>query len=69
MLQSDRPNFSYKATVLRVVDGDTVDAEIDLGFRMKTTQRLRLKGIDTPELRGGTDEAQAKGQLAKSVVE
>lgn len=32
-----------------VVDGDTIDVEIDVGFDFKTTQRLRLMGIDTPE--------------------
>lgn len=43
------PDYAYRATVVRVVDGDTVDAIIDLGFRMTTTQRLRLARVDTPE--------------------
>jgi micrococcal nuclease len=43
--------YQYKATCVKVVDGDTLDLEIDLGFRMKTIQRIRLKGVDTPELR------------------
>jgi micrococcal nuclease len=41
--------FIYKATCINVVDGDTADFEIDVGFKMKTTQRLRLLGVDTPE--------------------
>jgi micrococcal nuclease len=43
--------FEYKATVLRVVDGDTVDISIDLGLKIFTTQRIRLYGINAPELR------------------
>lgn len=43
--------YTYKALVLRVIDGDTCVAELDLGFRMSSSQTLRLLGIDTPELR------------------
>lgn len=46
------PNYDYKATVTNVVDGDTIDAIVDLGFHIFTTQRFRLFGVDTPELRG-----------------
>ena len=45
-------NYTYKANVNRVVDGDTFDVTIDLGFRITTHQRLRLVGVDTPEIRG-----------------
>lgn len=41
--------YEYYAKLIRVVDGDTVDFSIDLGFKMTTQQRIRLKGIDTPE--------------------
>ena len=37
--------------VLRVVDGDTIDVDIDLGFDISFTSRVRLAGIDTPESR------------------
>jgi micrococcal nuclease len=37
--------------VLKVVDGDTIDVDIDLGFNISYTQRVRLAGIDTPESR------------------
>ena len=37
--------------VLKVVDGDTIDADIDLGFDISLTKRIRLAGIDTPESR------------------
>lgn len=45
--------YSYEATVLNVVDGDTVDLDIDLGFHTHLHNvRCRLIGIDTPETRG-----------------
>ena len=44
--------YTYNAIVERVVDGDTVDVNIDLGFKITMMkQRVRLMGIDTPELR------------------
>lgn len=42
--------YIYKATAIKVVDGDTIDCEIDLGFHIKVVKRVRLAGIDTPEL-------------------
>lgn len=42
--------FVFRARAVRVVDGDTCDLIVDLGFRMTTTQRFRLLGIDTPEM-------------------
>jgi len=49
--------YHYRATVQRVVDGDTVDLVVDVGFRVTVTDRFRLFGIDTPELRAPTYEA------------
>ena len=44
--------YEYSAKVVRVVDGDTVDVDIDLGFGIiYSNQRIRLYGIDTPESR------------------
>jgi len=44
--------FEYRIKqILKVVDGDTVDVDIDLGFSISYSQRLRLAGIDTPESR------------------
>jgi len=44
--------YEYKAHVNRVVDGDTVDVDIDLGFGIVLTdERVRIMGIDTPESR------------------
>lgn len=42
--------YEYLATVARVIDGDTVDIDIDLGFRISTRQRVRLQGINAPEV-------------------
>jgi len=44
------PTYVYKATIERVVDGDTLIALIDLGFDVLRRQRLRLAAIDTPSV-------------------
>lgn len=43
--------FEYYATVLKVIDGDTVDFDVDLGFDVHMNMRVRLAGIDAPEMR------------------
>ena len=43
--------FEYEGKVKRVVDGDTIDAYIDLGFNVHVDKRIRFMGIDTPESR------------------
>ena len=43
--------YTYKAKLDRVVDGDTIDVHIDLGFDITVHKRVRLAGIDTPESR------------------
>jgi micrococcal nuclease len=53
--------YDYKAKIINVVDGDTVDAEIDVGFKMKTIQRLRMNRINTREMH---DKDEAKRALA-----
>lgn len=59
----------YKAEVLRVVDGDTIDVRIDVGFTILTERRLRLRGIDTPEMRAESEEERQRAQQAKEFVE
>jgi len=52
--------FIYRVSSLaKVVDGDTIDVNIDLGFDVCTKQRVRLLGIDTPESR--TSDKEEKG--------
>lgn len=48
------PSFVYSAKPLRVIDGDTIDFKVDLGFRVFVDIRVRLAGVDAPELRGET---------------
>ena len=43
--------YYYKLSGIRVVDGDTIDADIDLGFKVSTRQRIRLSRINAPETR------------------
>jgi endonuclease YncB( thermonuclease family) len=43
--------FNRRAILINVVDGDTFDVEIDLGWSMKLKERVRLEGLDTPEIR------------------
>ena len=62
--------YEYRCTILRVVDGDTVDVDIDLGFGIwMRKQRIRLYGIDTPESRTRDLEEKKYGLLAKRFVE
>ena len=58
--------YTYKAKLMRVVDGDTVDAEIDLGFGVFMKQRIRLYGINTPESRTRDLEEKERGLAAKA---
>ena len=58
--------FDYMATLVRVVDGDTVDCDIDLGFGVwLRNQRIRLYGIDAPETRTKDLEEKKAGIAAK----
>lgn len=59
----------YTCTVTRVVDGDTLDARIDLGFGVFTVQRVRLMGVDAPETYRPSCEAERQhGQRATAFV-
>lgn len=67
---NSKNRYIFKATVLRVIDGDTFDMQIDLGFRITTYQRLRLYGIDTPEVRGKEKEEGLKvKEYVKNLIE
>jgi len=58
--------FEYKAQLIRVIDGDTIDCRIDLGFSVFVKKRVRLMGIDTWESRTRDLEEKKKGLAAKS---
>ena len=59
----------YKCIILKVVDGDTVDVDIDLGFDgWLRGERVRIKGIDAPETRTRDLDEKAKGLESKAFV-
>ena len=57
--------YEYKAVVDRVVDGDTIDVIIDLGFSVWKKMRVRMEGINTPESRTRDLEEKKRGLAAK----
>ena len=59
-------SFEYNGTLVKVLDGDTIDCYIDLGFDLKIKKRIRYMGIDTWESRTRDKEEKAKGLLAKA---
>lgn len=63
--------YHYKATVKRIVDGDTMDLIVDVGFKITTNQRIRLARINTPETYNvkRDSEEYKKGMEAKVFVE
>ena len=60
--------YEYKFKLDRVVDGDTIDIVIDLGFSILHKCRVRLFGIDTPESRTRDLDEKARGKLAKDFL-
>jgi len=61
--------YEYRCKILRVVDGDTVDVDIDLGFGVwMHKERVRINGIDTPESRTRDKEEKVFGLAAKERV-
>tara|TARA_R100000908_G_C3630687_1_gene71695 strand:+ start:120 stop:545 length:426 start_codon:yes stop_codon:yes gene_type:complete len=65
----DPTDFSYRVSkVIKVVDGDTIDVMLDLGFDIMYKSRVRLYGIDTPESRTSDKEEKKYGMLAKKFL-
>jgi len=61
--------YEYKAKVLKIVDGDTVDVDIELGFGVVLAdERVRIMGIDTPESRTSDKVEDLFGEVAKARV-
>ena len=58
--------YIYKARLDRVIDGDTIDVHIDLGFDITVHKRVRLAGIDTPESRTRDLEEKKRGLASKA---
>ena len=61
--------YEYRVKIIKVVDGDTVDVDIDLGFGVwLKKQRIRLFGIDTPESRTRDKEEKKYGKAASAFL-
>jgi micrococcal nuclease len=61
--------YQYSVKVVRVIDGDTIDVDVDLGFSViLAKQRVRLHGIDTPESRTRDKEEKTRGLLSKAFL-
>ena len=61
--------YEYRCTVVKIIDGDTVDVDIDLGFGVwMKKQRIRMYGIDTPESRTRDLEEKKYGLAAKKFL-
>jgi len=60
--------YEYSCEVKRIVDGDTVDVIIDLGFDISYASRVRLFGIDTPESRTRDKDEKARGLISKDFL-
>ena len=59
--------WTYRAKVIRVIDGDTVDVDVDLGFGIwQKNERVRIMGIDTPESRTRNKIEKKFGLAAKA---
>ena len=58
-------DYRFKILEFSNYDGDSFDLTMDLGFDIVTHKKCRINGVDTPELRGGTDLEKAAGRLAR----
>ena len=66
----DPTDFSYRVSkVTKIVDGDTIDVILDMGFDILYKQRVRLYGIDTPESRTRDLEEKKYGLLSKKFLQ
>jgi len=61
--------YEYKAKLIRIIDGDTIEAVIDLGFEIGIRKTIRLYGINAPETRGVLKEEKLAGLKCKDRLE
>ena len=61
--------YEYKAKIVKVIDGDTVDVTIDLGFSITIEERIRFYGINCPETRTSDKIEKARGIQSKAFTE
>ena len=60
--------FEYAAKLIRIIDGDTLVADLDLGFKIHKVETVRLSGINTPESRTRNAEEKRHGLAAKKAL-
>lgn len=60
--------YAYKANVIRVIDGDTAELNIDLGFKLWLKRSARLTGINTPELNSSDPVERTLAQKARDAL-
>ncbi len=58
--------YEYKCYTVRVIDGNTIDAQVDLGFNVLVRQRIKLYGINTADIRSTDDAEKNSALLAKN---
>jgi len=64
-----KKEYLYEARIVRVIDGDTVRADVDLGFRLTARLPLRIRDLDTPEIyRPKSEEEKIAGMKARDVA-
>jgi len=63
-----KPNYTYRATLDRVIDGDTIDVMLDVGFYTTMKKRLRFLELDTEELRSSDASRRELAKEAKARV-
>jgi micrococcal nuclease len=61
--------YEYRATVVRVIDGDTIEARIDLGLHVEIETSLRFDGINAPELHKVGGDLNPAGSAARRYLE
>ncbi len=62
------PRFHYAGTVVRVIDGDTVDIHFDFGMKLHQTHRVRIASINAPEVNKGLPEDRKRGMAARDFL-
>lgn len=67
-IKSNMELFQYEAELIRVVDGDTIDAKISLGFDVYVKKRIRFQGFNAPESRTRNLEEKKRGLASKDRV-
>jgi len=58
--------YEYKCLTMRVIDGSTIDAEVDLGFNVLVRQRIKLHGVNAADIRSADPKEKERAQQART---